>query len=249
MKPAIRRGILLLCLLALPSLACARDIQGRVVLSVYGQIAQMWLSDLNRLLRDQESGFITREPNAALGEVQTAPVLALGAEYGLTGRVLLGLRYELLFPATELRIGSYLYPDRVYGIYLDAEAYGVTAKYLWPRAGSLVFNAGAEIFYLRLRNAHEVYKVRHLLLPSMTTLESLDYEGGTLGGKISGGADLFLFDWLSAAGEIGYRYARVGKVTGIWSDGRREVLKNTDGSDFSLDYGGVFFQGGIKFWL
>ncbi|MBN1594653.1 hypothetical protein JW933_01875 [candidate division FCPU426 bacterium] len=241
-------AVLLLCIVLWPAGSQARPRQGSICLGLQGQLAQAWFSDLNKMIRDQDCAFITSEPNEALHEAWGGFVLGADAAYVLTEEIMLGINYEALFPNTELRIGSWAFPDRVYGIYLDAQQLGVTAKYLWPQGDSSILHAGTEVFYLQLGNAREVYKER-VILSAMNTLERLSYQGATVGFKVSGGADVFVFTFLSVNGEAGFRYARIGKVTGTWLDGTEETLKNADGSDFSLDYSGFFIKGGIKFWL
>ncbi len=235
--------------LPLPSVGhTARSLDGTVVVTMQAQLAQMWFGDLNRLIRDQHSGFITSEPNAALSQVTGGVGFDLGAEYGLGEDWLAGLTAEMLLPSTEVRIGSWAWPDRMYTIDLKAYAFGAQARKTWWWGDEVLLSAGAGLFYLGLWDAGESRKVR-AFWAAMHTTDALDYRGGALGGLAFGAADLFFLPWGSVGLEVGYRYARIGTVTGVWQDGTSGVLRNPDGSNFSLDYGGFFVKGGFKIWM
>jgi hypothetical protein len=245
---ALLTSLICLNLLSAPAIAQSRSLEGHVCLNPGAQIMQTFFGDLNQLIEDQDCGFITREPNEALNQIFCALALGLEVEYGLADDILLGVSYSSFFPFTEIRIGSWLTPDRVYGIYLDADQFGLGARKVWWQGESFLLYASAELLYVRLTRARESYKER-IIFTSMRTVESLRYRGQTVGCKVSGGLDLFIFGWLSLNSELGFRYACIGEVKGVQDDGTESTLHNPDGSNFTLDYSGVFIKGGIRFWL
>lgn len=252
----MRNGwVCLLCgcltLLCMPGGASARTIQDRIVLSLEGEAAEVFMSDLNRLIAQRHCAFITREANAGLKSVPSAFGAGAGLEYGVTDYLLAGVHFEALLPATELRIGSWLNPDRVYHIGLDALVWSLGLKGAWPKGKSWLFTLGGEVGYLILSHAGEYHKVRNWpgFPGAMHTTEQIDYHGWALSWKLTAGADLFLFDFWSLFLQTGFRYARVGEVTGTYLSGQEAVLRNPDGSNFTLDYGGIFLKSGFKFWF
>lgn len=253
MKANLRRSAWLLLLFALlaPGLGWGRSLEGKVAVSLQGGGNWVWMQDVNRLIPDRHYVFIDSEPNEALAPVGSAFSGGVGAYFGLMRDWLVGFQVNAMLPFTEVRIGSTLNPDRVYTVDLGALEYGMGAKYAWLHDSSWLLTAGAEFVYLVLNNAGEVRKVRNAsgLPGGMTATDRIDYHGSTLGFKVSGGADLYLWDFWSVGLQLGFRYARIGQVKGIDLEGRSYTLKNPDGSDFSLDYGGFFLVAGTTVWF
>lgn len=70
--------------------------------------------------------------------------------------------------------------------------------------------------------------------------ENADLEGGSLGLEGAGGVALWATPQFAVTGMAGYRMAKVGTVE---VDGQQ--VYNTDGSDYSIDYSGLFVRVGV----
>ncbi len=197
----------------------------------YGMYA---LNDINNLLDLSNSSLVaaggTPTPKIAGGWNFT-----LGASYGISDYSIAGFECGGLTAQTE----NQPLPGVTQAINIPAGEIGFFLKLALPIQNIFLLTVGAGMYNLSLIDG--IYKVEDPVAYFSET-----FSGSTLAYKIMGGGEVFCSEHFSLSADIGYRIAKINEVT----DASENVIwTNPDGSNFTIDFSGLFWQAGIKFYF
>lgn len=241
----------LLLVLAIPAWGHAVSPGGKLIVSLNPGIGFFALHDINRLIDDNQSGFMTVTPAQGLSRMSWGLDLGSSVFYGATDYLLLGVDFSYLVTDTSAKVGDgVFYPpqDDYYKISLPAVEISAMAKAAWHASSLVLLSAGLGVSSLSLVDAGERLESRGTLTGTVYSTAIVPYSGSTLGFKFVGGVDLMIWEWFSLGLEGGYRLARFDEIKARLND-RTVTLQNADGSNFTLDYSGLFLRYTFRFYF
>lgn len=155
--------------------------------------------------------------------------------YGLTDYLLVGLEFGGLQAYTE----NEPFPGETQAYYVSGLEFGVFGKVAFPVEETFLWTLGLGVIGITTSDAEY-----HLTTSSGTFVET--YKGTAAGVKFMGGGEWFLTPYLALGAEVGYRLAQITEVTD-----RDETVRwvNSDGSNFIIDYSGLYGQGGLRVYF
>ncbi|MCK5218475.1 outer membrane beta-barrel protein [bacterium] len=197
----------------------------------YGSYA---MNDINDFLDLSNSSFV------AFGGTPTPKIVGglnfmLGAAYGISDYMIAGFEYGGLVAQTE----NQPLPEVTQGIDIPAVEVGFFLKLALPMQNIFLLTMGAGMYHFSLLDG--IYEVE-----DPATYFSETFSGSTLAYKVMGGGEVFLNENFSLSADIGYRIANISEIT----DASESVIwTNQDGSNFTIDFSGLFWQAGIKYYF
>ena len=240
MKKIILPAIILISCFLSPFTLYAKSIGGKFLLSMNPGIIFYAMSDMNRLIADTQSGFMEVSTSERLDGLGMGLDLGTGFQYALFDYLIAGVDLAYLVTDSTAKVaGNTLSPpqeqDEYYIISLPAMETGAFIKGVIP-VNDFLFTLGFGYAYLALFGAGERLESRGTTTGLVYSSTTIPYTAYSTSIKVMAGFDYFIWDWLSLGLEGGYRLAKFDKVTAK-INGQNETLKNSDGSNLTLDYG------------
>jgi hypothetical protein len=154
-----------------------------------------------------------------------------GLEYGIAEFLLLGADVNFLNIGGGKSEGSF-FNSLAFTISTPAMEVGPFIRLVLPISDLFNLSVAGEADWFRAME-----QVQNQLV-------SRTFTGSTVGVKVMAGGEIFAAPWMSVGIDVGYRFAKVTEL----KDGDT-VLKNETGQNSELDYSGVFYQGGLRFYF
>ncbi len=192
------------------------------------------LNDVNELL-DLSNAFFVLAGGTPTPKIAGGFNFTLGAAYGISDYAIVGFEYGGLTAQTE----NEPLPGVTQAVNIPAGEIGFFLKLALPLQNIFLLTAGAGMYNLSLLDG--IYEVEDPVAYFSDT-----FSGSTLAYKVMGGGEVFFNEQFSLSADIGYRIAKITEVT----DASESVIwTNPDGSNFTIDFSGFFWQAGIKFYF
>jgi hypothetical protein len=170
-----------------------------------------------------------------LGKITGGLDLGLGLVYGFSDFIQVGAEIGTVTGGTK---GNPV-PDTTVEWNVPAYEAGLFVSLTAPLEDTFLLSLGAGIYSLSVDTASYVTDDPYF------GHRSSDLRGTGLGYKFTGGAQVFLGEHLALGAELGYRLAKITELT----DGGSVKWLNADGTNFTLDYSGVFGRGGVYWYF